>query len=144
MLHDLKNGGADTARGFFAVDRRTWARVCGAGINDAVSYLVLGRGTAADNRITAWSVQAIERYTGLSRGKASASVKGLQDHGFVRLLRGGTKPKYELLPYHEIPRTDLRQPLRDAEERVVDQVRRGEELRGRDRSSARRAVKQGW
>ena len=45
MLHDVNNSGAGRARGFFAVDRRTWARVCGVGVNGAVSYLVLGRGT---------------------------------------------------------------------------------------------------
>jgi hypothetical protein len=30
----------DKAHGFFAVDRRTWARVCGLGLNGAVAYLV--------------------------------------------------------------------------------------------------------
>jgi hypothetical protein len=34
---------ADTVSGFFAVDRRTWAHVCGLGLNAAVAYLVLAR-----------------------------------------------------------------------------------------------------
>jgi len=144
MLRDVNNSGADTARGFFAVDRRTWSRACGLGINGAVSYLVLGRGTAADNRTTAWSVQAIEKYTGLSRGKASAGVKILQEHGFVRLLRGGTKPKYELLPYLEIPGMDPRQPLNFSEDRVVGLIQGGKEVRGSDRAYARRAAQKGW
>jgi hypothetical protein len=144
MQHDVNNSGADTARGFFAVDRRTWSRACGLGVNGAVSYLVLGRGTAADNRTTAWSVQAIEKYTGLSRGKASASVKVLQDNSFVRLLRGGTKPKYELLPFLEIPGMDPRQPLNVLEDRVVGLVQGGKDVRGSDRAYARRAAQKGW
>jgi len=138
MLHDVNNSGADKARGFFAVDRRTWSRACGLGVNGAVSYLVLGRGTAADNRTTAWSVQAIEKYTGLSRGKASASVKVLQDNSFVRLLRGGTKPKYELLSYLEIPGMDPRQPLIFAEDRVVGLVQGGKEVRGASEPASER------
>jgi hypothetical protein len=55
--------------GFFAGDRRTWARVCGLGLNRAVAYLVLARGTGKSNRQTAWSVQAIETYTAISRVK---------------------------------------------------------------------------
>src|SRR5713226_1194929 len=144
MLRDVNNSGADTARGFFAVDRRTWSRACGVSVNGAVSYLVLGRGTAADNRTTAWSVQAIEKYTGLSRGKASAGAKILQDNGFVRLLRGGTKPKYELLPYLEIPGMDPRQPLNFSEDRVVGLIQGGKEVRGSDRAYARRAAQKGW
>jgi hypothetical protein len=31
---------------FFAVDRRTWARACDLGLNPAVAYLVLARGTS--------------------------------------------------------------------------------------------------
>ena len=47
---------ADTGKltGFFAVDRRTWARVCGLGLNRAVAYLVLARGTGKSNQETAW------------------------------------------------------------------------------------------
>ena len=64
------SGGGD----FFAVDRRTWARACSLGMNAAVAYLVLGRGTARDNRTTAWSVQAVEKYTSISRGRAQQAL----------------------------------------------------------------------
>jgi hypothetical protein len=40
----------DGRGGFFAVDRRAWALVCGLGMNPAVAYLVLAHGTGGDNR----------------------------------------------------------------------------------------------
>jgi hypothetical protein len=40
---------SDRRGGFFAVDRRAWARACGLGMNAAVAYLVLARGTGGDN-----------------------------------------------------------------------------------------------
>jgi hypothetical protein len=83
---------------FFAVDRQTWARVCALGMNEAASYLVQARGTARDNRTTTWSALAIETYAGIPRRRAAAAaVNRLQDDGLVRLLRGGTKRKYELI-----------------------------------------------
>jgi hypothetical protein len=62
---EIKNGQHRQTDGFFAVDRRTWERVCELGLNRAVAYLVLARGTGKTNRETAWSVMAIENYTGI-------------------------------------------------------------------------------
>jgi len=36
--------------GFFAVDSRVWAWLCQQGMNLAVAYLVLARGTGPDKR----------------------------------------------------------------------------------------------
>jgi hypothetical protein len=106
--------------GFFAVDRRTWAKVCEPGMmNEAVAYIVQARGTGRDNRTTTWSVESIERYTGISRHKAAAAIKNLQTKGFTRLLRGGTKPKYELVP---LPSTDPRPALDYYEQLAFDRV----------------------
>src|SRR4051812_43280570 len=88
---------------FFAVDRRAWARACSLGINAAVAYLMLARGTGADNRTSTWSVQSIEKYTSVSRGRAQEALKVLQRAGLVQELRAGTRPKYRLAPAHEIP-----------------------------------------
>jgi hypothetical protein len=68
-------------------------------MNEAVSFLVLARGTGADNCTTAWSAEAVEKYTGIAHSKAAASIKRLQFESYVRSLRGGTRPKYELLPH---------------------------------------------
>jgi hypothetical protein len=94
---------ASARGGFFAVDRRTWAKVCSHSMNEAVAYLVIARGTGADNKTSCWSVDAIERYTGISRGRAKASVDHLKQHDCLRILRDGTRPKYELTPAGEIP-----------------------------------------
>jgi hypothetical protein len=85
--------------GFFAIDRRKWARICGLGLNSAVAYLALARGPGKSNRETAWSVQAMEKYTGIARSRAHAAVQTLLDDGIVRQLRTGTRPKYDLVPW---------------------------------------------
>lgn len=46
--------------GFSHIDRRTWAAVCGLGMNPAVAYLACG--TGRDNRTTAWCAQAVAQY----------------------------------------------------------------------------------
>src|SRR3954451_15934346 len=88
---------------FFAVDRRAWARACSLGMNAAVAYLVLARGTARDNRSTAWSVQAVEKYTSISRGRAQQALELLAKNGMIEVLREGTRPKYRLRSAHEVP-----------------------------------------
>ena len=56
---------APAKTGFFAVDRRIWAKLCVPGMmNEAVAYIVQARGTGRDNRTTTWSVESVERYTG--------------------------------------------------------------------------------
>src|SRR5215831_3956229 len=95
------------------------------GMNEPVVYLVQARGTGRDNRTTTWSVESIERYTGISRHRAAAAVKNLQAKGFTRLLRGGTKPKYELVPFGELPGADPRPELSGPEALAVDWVRHG-------------------
>ena len=118
--------------GFFAVDARIWAKLCVPGMmNEAVAYIVQARGTGRDNRTTTWSVESIERYTGISRHRAAAAVKNLQAKGFTRLLRGGTKPKYDLVPFSELPsftvnefvrahtgRSEIWDPMGDALRRI--------------------------
>jgi hypothetical protein len=126
---------------FFAVDSRMWSKVCELGINEPVAYLVQARGTGRDNRTTTWSVESIERYTGISRHRAAAAVKNLQAKGLVQLLRGGTKPKYELVT---LPGIDPRPALTGSEQIAVDRVRRGLALRGNHCEKARSAARKGW
>jgi hypothetical protein len=130
--------------GFFAIESRKWAALCGLGrMNEAIAYLVQARGTGRDNRTTAWSVQAIENYTGISRHRAAAAVKTLQAAGFVRLVRGGSRPLYELMPYADACR--VRRPLGPVEQRAVDLVGNGTALDTvSERQAAYRAVVKGW
>jgi biotin operon repressor len=137
---------AAVAKGnFFAVDARAWAKVCESGaMNELVAYLVQARGTARDNRTSTWSVEAIERYTGISRHKAAASVKNLRAKGFEQLLRSGTKPKYDLIPFSELPGADPRPALSGSEQNVLHRVQDGLALGRNHREHARTAAKKGW
>ncbi len=85
------------ARGdFFAVDFNCWQAACGLGMNAAISYLILARGTGFDNRTTSWSTNAIECRTGISRPRAKAAIASLIGGGLVRLDQGGLRPRYHL------------------------------------------------
>jgi hypothetical protein len=121
--------GSGSARGgFFAVDRRTWARTCSLGMNAAVAYLVLARGTARDNHTTAWSVQAVEKYTSISRGRAQQALELLAKNGLIEVLREGTRPKYRLRSAHEVPGCEGYPPpaLDNVERRLLEQLCGGE------------------
>jgi len=88
--------------GFFAVDRRSWARVCGLGMNPAVAYLVIASGTLADNKTSEWSALAIEKYTGMARSRAKKAIDILLRYEVIKIkdYRSPTKPIYELTPFH--------------------------------------------
>lgn len=90
------------ARDIFAIDRRVWAYVCGLGLNPAVAYLVMARGSGPDQRTTSWSVHSVEKYTGISRPRAVKAVRQLKEAGLIQVLRGGGRPRYYLQPPHEI------------------------------------------
>ena len=83
---------------FFAIDSRKWSGVCDIGLNAAVAFLVLARGSGPDNRTTCWSTQAIERHAGMSRGRARDAINSLVDNTVIGRLRGGTRPRYDLSP----------------------------------------------
>jgi hypothetical protein len=95
-----------TNKGFFAVDRRAWARVCALGLNPAVAYLVLACGTGGDNRTTRWSDQAVRKYTDLTRVRTDNAMATLIEKGLVRLEVGGSRPRYYVTPAHEVPGCD--------------------------------------
>lgn len=95
---DIVTGTASPAKGsgFFAVDRKQWPRVCGLGMNAAVAYLVLARGSDRSNRRTTWSANAIADRTSVSRRRAHAAIDALAAAGIVRQSKGGARPAYEL------------------------------------------------
>ncbi len=135
------------ARGdFFAVDRRIWAKVCALEMNAAAAYLVLARGTGPDNRTTAWSAQAIERYTSISRGRAKRALATLSNAGVVRGLRGGTRPQYELVPWAELngQRAPSRRPMTERQRAVFDLVEAGGQPTGPDKGAAYALARKGW
>jgi hypothetical protein len=82
----------DKNRGFFGVEREAWQKAITLGLNPAVAYLVLARFTAADQRTSPAGVNAIERYTGISRPRARAAIDALIEAGLAReIARNGPK-----------------------------------------------------
>ena len=98
----------DGRGGFFAVDRRTWHFVCDLGMNAAVAYLVMARGTGGDNRTTKWSRNAVEDRTGISRSRAQDAINKLLKEGclFLDPASKPSYPKYRIVPAHEIKGCD--------------------------------------
>lgn len=114
LLKENKKSGDDASgeakaggRGdFFAIDHRAWQRACDLGLNTAVTYLLLARGTLKDNRTTRWSVNATEGRTGISRPKAKVALETLIASGLVENLNSSpTRPKRRLVPGHLLPRS---------------------------------------
>jgi hypothetical protein len=64
--------------------------------NMTAAYLVLACFSQRDNQTTNASVNAIERYTSISRGRAKETLARLCEAGFVRQLKGGSYPQYLL------------------------------------------------
>jgi hypothetical protein len=114
---------------FFAIDRRVWAHVCKLGMNAAIAYLVIARGTGGDNRTSKWSVFSIERRTGISRGRAATAI-GELERSQVLVRDPASKPgrpKYKITPAHEIPGCEGFPPpaLNAGQQHVFDQLKEG-------------------
>jgi hypothetical protein len=61
------NDTADSTKEWlFAIDLTVFRKAHQGGLNQSVCYLVLARGTGKDNSKSSWSINAIERYTGIS------------------------------------------------------------------------------
>jgi hypothetical protein len=90
-------------KGFFSIDRGAFHCAAKGGLNSAVALLVMARGTGRDNRTTQWSINSIERHTGISRPNAAKAVKDLVDRGIWKKVRDGRHPIYETVPAAEIP-----------------------------------------
>lgn len=81
---------------FFAIGKQQWETACELGLNPAVAFLVLARGTGADNATTAWSANAVEKYTGISWRRASGAIEVLCGEELVICTAAGKRPRYKL------------------------------------------------
>ena len=63
----------------------------------------MARGTGRDNARTQWSVNSIEKRTGIFRPNANKAVKDLLDRGIWKRTRDGKHPIYEAVPGNQIP-----------------------------------------
>lgn len=87
---------------FFAVGLPQFLKTCQLGMNPAIAFLVMARGSLSDNTTTSWSAQSIFNYTGIARRRAKEAITNLVDSNLVEQTKGGTKPKYTL----QKPRND--------------------------------------
>jgi hypothetical protein len=109
-------------KGFFSIDRGAFRCAAIRDLNSAIAYLVMARGTGPDNRTTQWSVNAIEKYTGISRPNAKKAVADLLDRGIWKKTREGNHPIYEAVPGNEIPDG----PFTAVERAAITAIRHGE------------------
>lgn len=91
-----KMGFEDINSRFFKVDMNAALAACKLGPNQAATYLALAMGTQKDHRTTAWSAKAVEDRTGLKKSRAKDVIRQLDEVGLLRIVRGGTRPVYEL------------------------------------------------
>jgi len=115
-------------------------------VDYCTGVLILARGTSANNETTAWSVHAIENYTGISRSRAHDAIRKLVEADLVQQLRGGTRPKYNLIPWGQQPgnRVPKREPMSDSQELVFNQIKDGVGITAKQRSVAYALVRKGW
>jgi len=83
-------------RNFFAIDRHVFDQVLDLGMNTACMYLVMAAGTWRDNRSTKWSVNALEKYTGVGRRRGKDAQLKLIKHKIVTKEKGGKHPLFKL------------------------------------------------
>jgi hypothetical protein len=86
---------------FFVVDRRAFAVACEHGLNPAVAYLTITRGAGSRPK-SCWSVDAIERHTGMSRPKANRAVQSLLKAELLTRSGAPTRPVYSIVAGHEV------------------------------------------
>ena len=110
--------------GFFSVDLGAFRCAATCGLNAAIAHLILARGTGRDNRISQWSVNAIEQRTGISRPNANKALSLLLDRGIWRKTRGGKHPIYEAVPGDQIPNG----AFTPEQQLVLGQIRSGDPL----------------
>lgn len=108
---------------FFAIDARSWPKVCELGMPAAVSYLVLACGSGGDQTTTGWSVDAITRHTGIGRPRAKKAIETLEKAGLIKTEKGGTRPRYSIIHAHK--RIEEPKPLLEEEQRILDIVAKG-------------------
>lgn len=75
---------------FFGLHYPSFIEACKLGLNHAIAYLILARGTQGDNRTSTWSTNSIEGYTRVSRNKARDCIDELSEQGIIERV-GGSK-----------------------------------------------------
>lgn len=83
--------------GFFAVNKERFSKALQLGINPAISYLVLACGTGRSNSKSKWSVNAIEKYAGIGRTRATKAIDLLISNRVIKKLNKTGLPRYQIV-----------------------------------------------
>ncbi len=81
----------------FLIDHCRWPKICELGLNAAIAYLIMARGSGPDNCSTAWSANAIEKRTGISRKRAGEAIKQLISRNHLKVVNGMARPQYKIV-----------------------------------------------
>lgn len=83
---------------FFAIGKPQWTGACELGMNPAVAFLVLARGTGRDNRTTRWSAEAVAKHAGITWRRAAAALTMLDGNPSIvtSITRKGGNPARKL------------------------------------------------
>lgn len=66
------------AANFFVIGKTQWADACKLGMNPAIAFLVLARGTGGDNITTSWSAEAVRKTAGIAWVRANDAIEILE------------------------------------------------------------------
>lgn len=132
--------------GFFKVDLDQFLEIPrrGLGLEEAAAYLALLVGTDKTNSVTAYGINSVRNYTGLSRGDAYQAVEALVQHGLVKKLqvsraRAKTEPRYEIIA------SQTKEPLGGLEFAVIEMIKGGRQpISSSEKNAAFRAKRKGW
>lgn len=81
---------------FFQIDKGVVSELADLGTNAMVSYVVLARGSSRSNDTSTWSVNAIEKKTGIGRVTAKNTLRKLAQAGLIERVKDGARPIYRL------------------------------------------------
>lgn len=90
--------------GFFAIGTEQWTAACRLGLNAAVTFLVLARGTGRDNITTRWSAEAVMQRSGIAWRRAKEAIGELERSKLLNITKDAGKrhaPTYKLAFPHD-------------------------------------------
>lgn len=131
---------------FFAIEKRCFEKARGLGLNEGLAYLVLACFSGPDNLTTSASVNAVEKYAGISRSRASDALSALISARLIKKLKSGKKPRYVFFRYLEtLSEFDLGiSSLPNKQQAVLRKVISNQNIEETEGYEIQQLIKRGW
>jgi hypothetical protein len=84
------------AANIFAIGKTQWAAACRLGMNPAIAFLVLARGTGGDNSTTSWGAEAVRKNAGIAWVRANDAIEILEKNRLVSRAPKTGRPSRKL------------------------------------------------